>query len=67
MKRNHMSAALDAWFDCARALFDIFCIGATAFEDRSPEADVRNLESDLHRIGGDFWNVLSGVESGDLQ
>ena len=66
MKNHHTFSPLEACVESAEGLFDILCIGATALEDCTPEADARNLRDDLAQISGDFRRVMSGIASGNF-
>jgi hypothetical protein len=66
MKISDASSVVTAFEEGARGLLDILGIGATAMEDRTPEADACNLRNDLEQIAGDFWQVISEIESGTL-
>ena len=64
--KAQLSSAMEALREGAENLLDIFGIGATALEDRTPDADARNLRRDIERIGGDFRHVMSEIDSGRL-
>jgi len=64
MKSHRAPSVLDVFAESAKGLFDIFSMGATALEDRTPEADATNLRYDLQQIGGDFRQVMSEIGSG---
>jgi hypothetical protein len=64
MKSYRTSSIPQFFTECAQGLFEIFSIGANALEERSPEADARNLRHDLHQISGDFRKVMSAIGSG---
>ena len=67
MKSYQPCFLLEACIEGARGLFDIFCIGATALDDLTPEEDTTNLRNDMLQIGGDFRQVMSQIESGNLR
>ena len=66
MKSNQPHFLLEACIEGAQGLLDIFCIGATALDDLTLEDDARNLHHDLMQIVGDFRQVMSQIDSGDL-
>jgi hypothetical protein len=64
--KPHQPSALDLLVEAAEGLYDIFVIGTDAPDDSGPDADATNLRHDLEQIGGDFWHVMSQIESGSF-